>query len=410
MSRPALPTRWYAWATVASAFAAAVVSIYLAVVSSRLQATPIGCGAGSGCATVLGSRWSNVAGLPVGVLAAAAYLAVAFTAFLGRNHGGRSFSLWASGLAGTVLTAISYFIVLQAVVIQAICPWCMADHVLGLIASFGLLALARRHEREPTPITGRSRRLAVTGLIIGAGIAMAFMVLQSFTARSPAVARLKTTGTADETINTLTLSLQRGPVTLRLVDFPTLGSPSASRRLVMLFDYCCPHCREAHAVIRRQQPRATEWQIFFLPTPLDAKCNPTIEETEPRFEQSCELARLSLAVWKVKPADWPHFDAWLFEPDLPRPAREAREHAVALYGEPAITEALEAVSEGEAIPRAVQAYQSSAARVLPIILSPGTPGIAGRTETPDELERILEQEFGYPAATVMDDPKRPQNP
>ena len=52
-----------------------------------------------------------------------------------------------------------------------------------------------------------------------------------------------------------------------------------------------------------------------LPTPLNTKCNPYWEETEPRFEHACELARLALGVWRVDRTAFGQFDSWLFEPE-----------------------------------------------------------------------------------------------
>jgi hypothetical protein len=135
----------------------------------------------------------------------------------------------------------------------------------------------------------------------------------------------------------------------------------------------------------------------FVPVPLNAECNPGVEETEPRFKDACTLARLSLAVWRLRPDDWPAFDEWLFEPEMPRTADEARRHAAAVYGEIELAEVLARPAIDEAIAANVRAYQVSASRVLPVILSPGTAGIAGRTDGEDELRTILKQEFAYPA-------------
>ena len=190
---------------------------------------------------------------------------------------------------------------------------------------------------------------------------------------------------------------KNGQVTLPAANLPVMGPFVASRRLILLFDYCCPHCREAHSVIRRLHATAgDEWQIVFVPTPLNSECNPGVEETEPRFKDACELARLSLAVWKLKPDDWPAFDAWLFEPELPRTAEEARQHAAALYGEIELAEALTKAPIDAVIAADVKMYQATGSRVLPVILSPGAAGIAGRTDGEDELRELLKKEFGFP--------------
>ncbi len=405
-------------AAIALAAGAALVAGYLGVVSLQLRGTPWGCGDGSGCASVLKSRWSNVAGMPVGFVAVAAYLLLATLVWSTRRPPSQPPARALLIVASMVLTAALYFALLQLVVIQSICPWCMADHVLGGAAAVAALVVARRHTprtpaRSPaapmptgpfadsTPSTagpdmpGR-RQSAVGGVATGVAVTLAFVVIQHFTARSPDVARIESTIRDDG--DGLTLSLKNGDVQLPLSQLPRLGLAAAPRQLILLFDYCCPHCREAHRVVRRLQPLAQdEWQVVCVPTPLNAECNPAIEETEPRFRDACELARLSLAVWRLRPADWPAFDDWLFEPELPRTAAEARSQAAALYGEIEIAEALLDPALHGAIASSVTAYRASGGRVLPLILSPGVAGVAGRTDSDEELKQLLAKEFGFPA-------------
>src|SRR5688572_11241981 len=56
------------------------LSAYLAISSLRGGALP-GCGADSGCGTVLQTRWARVAGLPVGFGAVALYLFLLVASF-----------------------------------------------------------------------------------------------------------------------------------------------------------------------------------------------------------------------------------------------------------------------------------------------------------------------------------------
>src|SRR5262252_3480080 len=68
--------RFGLWGLRALTIAALGVSGYLLVVSLDQQRLPVGCGAGSGCAAVLASRWSSIFGIPVSYLAAVVYLGV----------------------------------------------------------------------------------------------------------------------------------------------------------------------------------------------------------------------------------------------------------------------------------------------------------------------------------------------
>ncbi len=64
--------------------------------------------------------------------------------------------------------------------------------------------------------------------------------------------------------------------------------------------------------------------IVCLPVSLSPECNPFI----PRYNShansnSCDYARLGLAVWRAKPEAHRQFDDWMFEPVKPPPVDKA---------------------------------------------------------------------------------------
>ncbi len=73
---------WLAPVLMAVAAAAVLIAGYLTWVSVREAAAPAGCGADSGCARVLASRWSRWFNVPVGAPATALYLAICVAAGL----------------------------------------------------------------------------------------------------------------------------------------------------------------------------------------------------------------------------------------------------------------------------------------------------------------------------------------
>jgi hypothetical protein len=52
--------------------------------------------------------------------------------------------------------------------------------------------------------------------------------------------------------------------------------------------------------------------FVLCPTPLNAECNPYIPRDEGAFINSCELARISLAVWVADREMYPAFENWMF--------------------------------------------------------------------------------------------------
>jgi uncharacterized membrane protein len=119
------------------ALAGAVVVSYLAYV--RYSGTQIACATG-GCETVQRSRYAELAGVPVAVLGVVFYLALLATA-AARGP--------AAAAAGAVLTLGGalfggYLVILQVVVIDAVCQWCLAsDTLVAAAAVFAVLRLQR---------------------------------------------------------------------------------------------------------------------------------------------------------------------------------------------------------------------------------------------------------------------------
>ena len=53
------------------------------------------------------------------------------------------------------------------------------------------------------------------------------------------------------------VQLLEGRLQLDLAEVPTLGTATSAPPVVMLFDYCCPHCRQTHAQLLALQARCS---------------------------------------------------------------------------------------------------------------------------------------------------------
>jgi uncharacterized membrane protein len=100
-----------------------------------------------GCETVQRSRYAVVAGVPVAVLGLVGYGVLLVTAAL--PHA------WAAVLgAGAALTGLAfaaYLLVVQLVVVDAICQWCVASDVI--LAALAALAVVRLRRTSFSPAT-----------------------------------------------------------------------------------------------------------------------------------------------------------------------------------------------------------------------------------------------------------------
>jgi len=280
----------------------------------------IGCAGGGPCDQVLSSRWSAVRGvLPVSGLAAGAYLAMLVAVFfIGPNSATPDRRLaWGAMLVlvGAVAGSAIWFIIVQKWFIGAFCPYCMATHTTGLLLAALVIWQAplqiQGDSAAPTRVLGSfpAIGLVLVGLTL-AGTMAAFQL--GYT--PPAVYHSGVTRANDSTM----------PATMAR-PVPLVGSPDAPYVVTLLFDYKCPHCQHLHSLLEEAIRRCGGKVAFALcPAPLNNQCNPYISRNVEEFKDSCELAKLGLAVWVAKPGAFAAFDRWMFSPDEPGQLWQAR--------------------------------------------------------------------------------------
>ena len=370
---------WVALGLLAVAIAGAG---YLTVVALSHGAVA-GCGPGSGCDKVLQSRWAYWLNLPVSLPALLVYGAL-FIAV--RQAGKRSVSpdeergAWTAiiPLAFVVAGAALWFIGLQALVIHAFCKFCLAAHTCGLVAATVCLYHTPVTADAPVSLwaTGSGQRglhfksvflLALLGLL-GLGLLSGGQLLVQkernvvtefprgttnpvSTARSAAgtnATALAATpaglpaGPNLKRLGPRTISLYDGKYRLDLADYPMIGSPDATNILVHLFDYNCHHCRGLHPMlVEAQQVLSNQLGIVCLPLAMATNCNPYMGLKQwPSVSNSCESARLVLAVHHADPAKYRQFDDWVFGLKDPPSLAQAQAFAAGLVGSNQLATAL----------------------------------------------------------------------
>jgi uncharacterized membrane protein len=289
----------------------------------------IGCSGGSGCDHVLNSRWSTIGGvLPVSGLAAGAYLAMLTASFfIGpatvapvRRLAWRAMLVLVGAAAGSA----AWFIVVQKWVIGAFCPWCMATHVTGLLlAALVIWRAPRQFDDDPS---GRAIGLLPAIILTVVGLALAgTLAACQVGIKPPAVYR------GGES--------QAKPPDIDPHAVPLVGSPDAPYVVTLLFDYKCSHCQQMHFMLGEVVRRYGGKLAFALcPTPLSRQCNPYVPGDVEAFADSCELAKIALAVWVARREAFPAFDTWMFSLESgdrwqPRSLDAARAKAVELVGQ-----------------------------------------------------------------------------
>ncbi|MEX0653604.1 MAG: vitamin K epoxide reductase family protein [Phycisphaeraceae bacterium] len=336
---------------------------YLAMISFVGGVEPVGCGATSGCAGVLGSQWSRVLGVPVGLPAMGVYLVM----LAGLVTVGRPAGRWLVTLAAAaVVAAAGWFVFLQFVWLGTWCVYCMAGHGAGVVAAvLGLAVVGSRGVMRPGAM-GAAVAVGLAAVTVLAGVQLL---------------------TSEPVHRIAVLDVEWAPA-----EEPVLGLADAERFVLVMVDYACPHCRHTHGVLLEAQaeldPAPT---LVVLPVPLNPACNPHAPQYPgPRFAESCELARLALAVHLADPAAFAAFDHWLFEPELPRSAEAARAEAVTRVGEAALAQALADPRVDERLARNTAAFGRSEAGRLPVTLVPGSKPVVGRIEQVSTVHALFE--------------------
>jgi uncharacterized membrane protein/protein-disulfide isomerase len=333
---------WWRWFLTGLSALGLALSVYLGW-HYLAGGSVIGCSGGSPCDQVLNSRWSSVGGvLPVSGLAAGTYLAMLIASlFIGpataapvRRLAWRAMLVLVGAAAGSAV----WFIIIQKWFIGSFCPYCMATHITSLLLlTLTIWQASRQCEVDSTEdapskcASTPTPQKRIIGRLPAVGFASVGLILAGTMAACqvhfvpPAVYR------GGESQNKLP-AIDPHAV-------PLVGSPNAPCVVNLLFDYKCPHCQELHLLLDEAVRRYGGKLAFALcPAPLNTKCNPYIPRDVDEFKDSCELARIALAVWVAKREMFPVFDRWMFSFDSgdrwqPRSPDAARAKAVELVGQ-----------------------------------------------------------------------------
>ncbi|MCH8513263.1 MAG: hypothetical protein LAT83_16645 [Kiritimatiellae bacterium] len=337
-------------------------------------ALPPGCGEGAGCGEVLTSPWSRWYGLPVAWGAVGAYVALAIS-LVARKPKATAF------FATTVLGGVVWFVFLQAAVMRVFCLYCMIDHGIGSLAAILALRLARPSKAP---------------ILLGLAATLLFAGLHALQPRRIHTLRAPVEGDADfrSPDGRRGLALLEGALVLDVAASPLIGSPDATQILVTLVDYACPHCRALHhELVRHQQQHPEDLAFLVLPPPIPPDCNPLMQQVPERFNDSCDIALLSLGLFHTHPELWPDFDLWLFEPTTPRTLWDVRQHLEYTLG--ADPDALKAHPSARAdLTRNVGAFadlpvDDPGERRLPVLLAAGHPPVIGPAGRLDRLPHLV---------------------
>jgi len=267
-----------------------------------------GCGAGSSCDEVLGSRWSMVLGvIPVSVLALGVYISFIICLFLiDKSDSSLRPAVWRLEFlfCGVIVGSAILFSALQWFVIGSFCKYCMSAHITGIVLAVSFAVVSKS--------CAVPHRAAVSAFVAGLVLAAFSGAFQTLTVKDD---YYRETVFGEELPNLETAGF---PVLLSGTDIP-----SGVQTFHLLYDYQCPHCRRLHeAAEELLAAYPGKYRFILCPTPLSNACNPFLPPGKDNFPGSCDYARLALAVWELAPSSFATMDSCLWNATSPREALE----------------------------------------------------------------------------------------
>jgi len=390
-------SKFLTWSFIFTA-AAILVAGYLLWATTGVRNQLVGCGAGSGCDDVLGSRWSLWLGLPVSFFALTFYalLAVSIIAIRSGRIEGTKWMPWLTTCAWAAGIAILWFVFIQAAIIGRYCIYCLTDHVLGLLAIACLALHGNRVGETPGLAKG-----ALSVLLAGAFITVHIFAAptwidevemdESGTGGAPMLAEMTEIGPAQRS---RMVGLIDNRISFDIYKMPCIGSREAEYVIMEMFDYTCSHCRDLHRHLHDALERyGDQFAIVPLPVPMDKSCNPAIQFSNPKHLNACEYARYSMAVCAAAPDRFTEFHDWLMTGKKVTSVEKAREQVEAVVGKDKFKDAIEDPLVEEWMNDGITMYKITKLGGIPKLVVDAKVVTVPQT-TPEKLFEFLESTLG----------------
>lgn len=180
---------------------------------------------------------------------------------------------------------------------------------------------------------------------------------------------------------------------LNIAQWPLLGRQDAKYVFIEMFDYTCPHCRNTHRAIKDAfRNYGDDLAVVALAVPLHPSCNNASGGGNAQNAESCELARIAIGVWRVKPDRFKEFHDWMFDGGRNRTAHEARQHAEKLVGKEPLQKELSQKTASEYISRHIELYKKVGSGSVPKLIFPRTT-MTGEVSSGSTLIQTIQREM-----------------
>ena len=278
-------------AAVASVFGVAV-SLYLGV-QHHPSAGESFCSVDSvfNCDTVNRSQWSEVAGIPIALLGAGFYGAMAAVSALGLRSP-QSYPRVGTllTLGGAIGVALSVFLAWASLQLGAWCLFCISLYGVNAIL---LAAGLWQDKASEEPFGARVSGLFVgkdgsLGPAVGAGLLVfvASMFFYNGLGKGGAPGTAAAPGSSGKDLSAMFMTAA-APLELDGTE-PVLGDPAAPYTIVEFADFECPYCGKVAPELVELQRSNPKIKFLFKNYPISDVCNDQVEGA--RHENACNAA------------------------------------------------------------------------------------------------------------------------
>lgn len=167
--------------------------------------------------------------------------------------------------------------------------------------------------------------------------------------------------------------MKGGKAKLLIHQWPHCGNDNAEYAVIEMFDYNCRHCRSTHQAVKAaKEQMGDQLVVIALPVPLNNRCNKQVNQTMPQFFESCDLARLAVAVWRTDPDKFGQFHNYMFTGPIAPNYETAKKQAESLVDAVKLNEILATDLPQAYIEKHVQLYQVAGGGTIPKLLFKST--------------------------------------
>lgn len=177
--------------------------------------------------------------------------------------------------------------------------------------------------------------------------------------------------------------------TLRTDQWPLIGDRMAQYVTAEMFDYTCPSCRAtAPALEKAYKDYNGKMAIIALPVPINRNCNDTVTATPAGHEWACQLAKVAISVWLVKPDKFPEFHHWMMQGQVAPQVGNAIAQARVTVGAAEFDSMYNSARPAKYLRANVKIYKLAGKGQIPKLLLKKT-SLVGKTTSADVIKNLV---------------------